>query len=71
MSALFDINSLFVVLLLMICNCSYLREKVEMINPKGAGLSGLLGVFAVIGDRLSLCISVGCIVMAGVTLFFR
>ncbi|CAJ1445955.1 unnamed protein product, partial [Effrenium voratum] len=72
MSALFDFQGLLVVMLVSICTCSYLRPRFgNFLQPKAPGFMGMFGRFAVIGDRLSPFVSVGCIVMAISTLFVR
>lgn len=72
MTALFNFQSLLTVVLLSICTATYLRPRfAAFIDPKKAGFPGLFGRFAVIGERLSPYISVGCVVMALVTIFLR
>lgn len=72
MSALFNFQSMIVVVLLSICTCSYLRPKIPgLIDNKKTGFLGILGKMAVIGDRLSPYVSFACIFMAGMTLFYR
>ena len=69
---IFNLQSLLVVVLLATCTATYLRPRLpSYIDPKLAGFPGLFGKFAVVGDRLSPYISLGCFVMAIVTLFFR
>eukprot|EP00443_Scrippsiella_acuminata_P074434 CAMPEP_0115509014 /NCGR_PEP_ID=MMETSP0271-20121206/72619_1 /TAXON_ID=71861 /ORGANISM="Scrippsiella trochoidea, Strain CCMP3099" /LENGTH=68 /DNA_ID=CAMNT_0002938815 /DNA_START=36 /DNA_END=239 /DNA_ORIENTATION=+ len=68
MSAVFDFQGLLVVVLLMICTCSYLRPRLgNFIHPKASGFLGVFGRFAVIGDRLSPFVSGACVTMAMTT----
>uniref|UniRef100_A0A1X7UKJ5 Protein kish n=1 Tax=Amphimedon queenslandica TaxID=400682 RepID=A0A1X7UKJ5_AMPQE len=70
MSALFNFQSLLMVILLMICTCTYIRQMFPAITDMHK--TGLLGTFykmARIGERLSPYVSVSCIVMAGCLLF--
>ena len=84
MTALFNFQSLLTVLLLAVCTATYLRPRFPTyIDPKKPGFTGmyiyipaissagLFGRFAVIGERLSPYIALGCAVMAIVTLFWR
>ena len=85
MTALFNFQSLVTVLLLSVCTATYLRPRFPAyIDPKQPGftgtfssigyrliLVGLFGRFAVVGERLSPYISVGCLIMALVTIFSR
>ncbi|KAH8738642.1 conserved small protein [Cryptosporidium ryanae] len=65
-------QSMIVVILLSICTCSYLRPKIPgIIDNKKTGFLGILGKMAVIGDRLSPYVSLLCIFMACMTLFYR
>lgn len=72
MTALFNFQSLITVLLLSICTATYLRPRFpSYIDNKKPGFPGLFGRFAVIGERLSPYISLGCLIMALVTIFYR
>ncbi|EEA05232.1 uncharacterized protein CMU_043060 [Cryptosporidium muris RN66] len=72
MSALFNFQSMLVVVLLCICTCSYLRPKIpSLIDNKKAGFLGILGKMAVIGDRLSPYVSISCILMGFMTILYR
>jgi hypothetical protein len=72
MTALFNFQSLMTVVLLSVCTATYLRPRFpSFIDAKKAGFPGLFGRFAVIGERLSPYISLGCFVMAIVTIFLR
>eukprot|EP01028_Stygiella_incarcerata_P013196 TRINITY_DN81616_c0_g1_i1.p1 TRINITY_DN81616_c0_g1~~TRINITY_DN81616_c0_g1_i1.p1 ORF type:complete len:108 (-),score=11.90 TRINITY_DN81616_c0_g1_i1:30-353(-) len=72
MSALFNFDSLVVVILLFICGSTY----IHILWPSllDGNKSGFLGVFykaSVIGERLSPWVSVLCAFMGIVVLFFR
>ncbi|CAD7961687.1 unnamed protein product [Amoebophrya sp. A120] len=71
MTVLFSLSSLLVAMLLAICTCTYLQPSFSFIDPKRPGFGGMAGRFAVIGKRLSPYVSIGCIVMAMVTLVYR
>lgn len=72
MSALFNSSSLLIVVVLLICTSSQLRPRFgQFIDPKKKGFKGVLGKFAVIGDRLSLLTSFMCFTMAFYTVFIR
>jgi len=86
MTALFNFQSLLTVLLLAVCTATYTRPRFPaFIDPKKPGFVGmymssacakslhlgLFGRFAVIGERLSPYISLGCLAMALVTIFGR
>ncbi|PFH34298.1 putative transmembrane protein [Besnoitia besnoiti] len=72
MSALFNFQSMLTVVLLAICTCTYLRPRFpSLIDNKQPGFKGVLGKFAVLGDRLSGYVSAACVLMAFSTLFLR
>ena len=72
MTALFNFQSLLTVVLLSVCTATYLRPRFPAyIDPRKPGFTGLFGRFAVIGERLSPYISLGCFIMALVTIFAR
>ncbi|KAJ3023803.1 hypothetical protein HKX48_000937 [Thoreauomyces humboldtii] len=65
MSALFHFQSLLLVILLLICTCTYIRAQFPSILDRNK--SGVLGLFwkaARIGERMSPYVSVCCVVMA-------
>ncbi|RYP51256.1 hypothetical protein DL768_003353 [Monosporascus sp. mg162] len=65
MSALFNFQSLLLVILLLICTCAYLHQIFPMILDRNK--QGLMGIFwkaARIGERLSPYISLCCVLMA-------
>ncbi|KAH8373822.1 hypothetical protein KR200_004992, partial [Drosophila serrata] len=64
-SALFHFQSLLVVILLMICTCTYIRSIFPNIMARHKiGWMGLFWKMARIGERLSPLVSASCIVMA-------
>ncbi|KAG0146780.1 hypothetical protein CROQUDRAFT_62476 [Cronartium quercuum f. sp. fusiforme G11] len=69
MSALFNFQSLLLVILLIICTCTYLRATApSLIDRNKNGFFGLFWKFARIGERLSPYVAMACIAMAGVIL---
>ncbi|KAJ3132565.1 hypothetical protein HDU90_006777 [Geranomyces variabilis] len=65
MSAIFHFQSLLLVLLLLICTCTYIRAQFPSVLDRNK--SGFLGVFwkaARIGERLSPYVSLCCVLMA-------
>uniref|UniRef100_A0AC34QK01 DNA/RNA-binding protein Alba-like domain-containing protein n=1 Tax=Panagrolaimus sp. JU765 TaxID=591449 RepID=A0AC34QK01_9BILA len=55
LSALFNLQSLLIVLLLLICTCTYLRAVVpRIIDRQKEGIGGIFWKCARIGERLSL-----------------
>ncbi|KAF8581948.1 DUF1242-domain-containing protein [Ramaria rubella] len=65
MSALFHFQSLLLVLLLLICTCTYVRSIAPRIVDRNK--EGFLGIFfmsARIGERLSPYVALSCIAMA-------
>ncbi|CAD6892518.1 unnamed protein product [Tilletia controversa] len=69
MSALFNFQSLLLVILLTICTCTYVRATAPGIIDRNK--SGFLGLFfkgARVGERLSPYVSLACIVMATYTI---
>lgn len=70
MTALFNFQSLLLVILLLICSCTYIRAIFpSLLDANKAGFLGLFWKAARIGERLSPFISLWCIVMA-VRIFF-
>ncbi|KAH0289815.1 hypothetical protein KCU62_g4110, partial [Aureobasidium sp. EXF-3399] len=66
MSALFNFQSLLLVILLFICTCSYTHGVFPAIMDKHKdGFTSVFWRAARIGERLSPYISVCCVVMAG------
>ncbi|KAF8803978.1 DUF1242-domain-containing protein [Phlegmacium glaucopus] len=65
MSALFNFQSLLLVILLFICTCTYVRAVAPgLVDRNKAGFLGLLFKAARIGERLSPYVSLACIAMA-------
>ncbi|KIL64416.1 hypothetical protein M378DRAFT_163154 [Amanita muscaria Koide BX008] len=65
MSALFNFQSLLLVILLVICTCTYVRAVApRLIDRNKEGLLGLFFMSARIGERLSPYVALACIAMA-------
>ncbi|KAF3088379.1 hypothetical protein TWF569_011469 [Orbilia oligospora] len=65
MSALFNFQSLLLVILLFICTCAYTRSVFPTIVDRHKhGFRGVFWKAARIGERLSPYVSICCIVMA-------
>ncbi|OBZ73329.1 Protein kish-A [Grifola frondosa] len=65
MSALFNFQSLLLVVLLMICTCTYVRAVApRLIDRNKEGFLGLFWMSARIGERLSPYVALACIAMA-------
>ncbi|KAI0925433.1 hypothetical protein AcV7_005685 [Taiwanofungus camphoratus] len=65
MSALFNFQSLLLVILLMICTCTYVRAVApRLIDRNREGFLGLFWMSARIGERLSPYVALACIAMA-------
>lgn len=66
MSALFNFQSLLLVLLLLICTCTYARSTAPgLVDRNKEGFLGLAWKGARIGERLSPYVALACVVMAG------
>ncbi|KAM6504160.1 DUF1242 domain containing protein, partial [Amanita muscaria] len=66
-SALFNFQSLLLVILLVICTCTYVRAVAPRLidrNKEGYALLGLFFMSARIGERLSPYVALACIAMA-------
>ncbi len=60
------------VILLFICSCAFVHRKVgpyKLGDPQTRGVSSIWWKAARIGERLSMWVAVGCVVMAVHTLF--
>ncbi|KAF7315754.1 hypothetical protein MIND_00091300 [Mycena indigotica] len=69
MSALFNFQSLLLVILLLICTCTYVRALFpSLIDRNKTGFLGLFFMSARIGERLSPYVSLACLIMAGAML---
>ena len=65
MSAIFNFQSLLLVLLLLICTATYLRAMVpRFVDREKKGVLGITWKAARIGERLSPYISLCCVAMA-------
>ncbi|KAH8113140.1 DUF1242-domain-containing protein [Phellopilus nigrolimitatus] len=65
MSALFNFQSLLLVILLLICSCTYIRSVTPMfIDRNKEGFLGIFWMFSRIGERLSPYVALACIAMA-------
>ncbi|RHZ87799.1 hypothetical protein Glove_30g24 [Diversispora epigaea] len=65
MSALFNFQSLLLVILLTICTCTFVKAQAPAIlNKNKSGFLGLFWKAARIGERLSPYVSLACIAMA-------
>ncbi|CEL60629.1 Protein kish-A OS=Danio rerio GN=tmem167a PE=2 SV=1 [Rhizoctonia solani AG-1 IB] len=65
MSALFNFQSLLLVVLLLICTCTYVRAVAPgLVDRNKQGFVGLFWKSARIGERLSPYVSLACIAMA-------
>ncbi|KAJ2311847.1 hypothetical protein IWW52_005017 [Coemansia sp. RSA 2704] len=64
-SALFNFQSLLLVVLLTICTCTFLRAQAPaLVDRNKTGFMGLFWKAARIGERLSPYVSLACFVMA-------
>jgi len=63
MSAFFNSTSLFTVLLLSVCTCTYIKLAAPALLKQGPGLLGLCWKFARIGERLSPAVSLACVAL--------
>uniref|UniRef100_A0A061RQC4 Protein kish n=1 Tax=Tetraselmis sp. GSL018 TaxID=582737 RepID=A0A061RQC4_9CHLO len=70
MSALFDFQSFLTVLLLTICSCTYLKEKVPNALQRTTGFRGIFWKASRIGERASPWVSLFCIGMGVSILLF-
>ncbi|TFK81391.1 DUF1242-domain-containing protein [Polyporus arcularius HHB13444] len=66
MSALFNFQSLLLVILLLICTCTYVRAVApRLIDRNKEGFLGLFWMSArIAGERLSPYVAMACIAMA-------
>lgn len=68
MSALFHLQSLLTVTLLLICTCAYLRSLFpSLLDRHKTGLLGTFWKLARVGERLSPWVAAACLVMAAHT----
>jgi len=65
MSALFNFQSLLLVILLLICTCTYIRAVApRVIDSNKQGFLGIFFMSARIGERLSPYVALACVAMA-------
>ncbi|KAJ7286157.1 DUF1242-domain-containing protein [Mycena rebaudengoi] len=65
MSALFNFESLLLVLILLICTCTYVRALFpSLVDKNKTGFLGILFMSARIGERLSPYVALACLAMA-------
>ncbi|TPX45426.1 hypothetical protein SeLEV6574_g03878 [Synchytrium endobioticum] len=70
MSALFHFQSLLLVILLMICTCTYISAQFpSLLDRNKAGFLGVFWKAARIGERLSPYVSICCVLMAMTIIF--
>ncbi|KAH9398778.1 hypothetical protein TYRP_018589 [Tyrophagus putrescentiae] len=64
MSAIFNFQSLLVVILLLICTCTYIRSMTAILDRRKTGFLGTFWKCARIGERKSPWVAACCLVMA-------
>ncbi|UXI15478.1 U3 small nucleolar ribonucleoprotein [Sarcoptes scabiei] len=64
MSAIFNFQSLLVVILLLICTCTYIRSLTSILDKRKTGFLGTFWKCARIGERKSPWVAACCIIMA-------
>ncbi|KAF8597503.1 DUF1242-domain-containing protein [Ceratobasidium sp. AG-I] len=65
MSALFNFQSLLLVILLLICTCTYVRAVAPgLVDRNKQGFLGLFWKSSRVGERLSPYVSLACVAMA-------
>ncbi|KAH3760768.1 Transmembrane protein 167 precursor [Pelomyxa schiedti] len=70
MSALFNFKSMLIVILLLICSCTYVHAHAPyLLDSHKSGLAGTFWKMARIGERLSPWVSLCCFIMGFYTLF--
>ncbi|KAG0026919.1 hypothetical protein BGZ81_005999 [Podila clonocystis] len=70
MSALFNFQSLLLVILLLICTCTFVQSQTRLLDRNKTGITGIFWKLARIGERLSPYVSLACIVM-GISLLVQ
>lgn len=68
MSALFNFKSLLLVILLLICTCTYVRAVAPRLIERREGFRGTFWKMARVGERLSPYVALACIIMGVQTL---
>ncbi|CAD8144690.1 unnamed protein product [Paramecium octaurelia] len=72
MFGIFNFSTMIVILLLVICTSTYVRQmKPDLINSHRHGFRGFFRRSAVIGDRLSPLVSGLCFIMGAYVLLLR
>ncbi|KAL7720117.1 Protein kish [Entamoeba marina] len=75
MTALFNFQSMMVVIILFICTCTYLRLNIGIIrnfmDKRKDGVPGLLWKAARLGERASAWVSLSCIILGVAMLVWR
>ncbi|KNE58292.1 hypothetical protein AMAG_05101 [Allomyces macrogynus ATCC 38327] len=64
MSALFNFQSLLLVVLLIICTFTYVKAQVPSLHSSKYGVVGMFWKAARIGERLSPYVALSCVAMA-------
>ncbi|KAJ7065040.1 hypothetical protein C8F01DRAFT_1250040 [Mycena amicta] len=68
-SAVFNFQSLLLVILLLICTCTYVRALFpSLIDRNKTGFLGLFFMSARVGERLSPYVAIACLIMAATIL---
>ncbi|OAD74637.1 hypothetical protein PHYBLDRAFT_144014 [Phycomyces blakesleeanus NRRL 1555(-)] len=63
-SAIFNFQSLLLVVLLLICTCTYVRAQApSLMDRNKTGVLGLFWKASRVGERLSPYVSLACIIM--------
>lgn len=68
-AALFDFQSFLCVVLLVICTCTYIRDRAPAVLNTREGFRGVFWKASRIGERMSPWVSLGCIAM-GIKILF-
>ncbi|ELP91386.1 transmembrane protein 167 precursor, putative [Entamoeba invadens IP1] len=75
MTALFNFQSMMVVIILFVCTCTYLRLNIGFIrnfmDKKKEGVPGMMWKAARLGERASPWVSLSCIALGIATLIWQ
>ncbi|KAI0980325.1 hypothetical protein GJ496_005779 [Pomphorhynchus laevis] len=72
MSALFNFNSLLIVIVLLVCTCTYTKRMIPSIIAEHGGLlSNCAWKLARIGERKSVYVSAVCVSLGIYILFIK
>ncbi|KAM0793113.1 hypothetical protein ACM66B_000592 [Microbotryomycetes sp. NB124-2] len=64
MTAIFNLESLVLVIILLICTCTYVRGTAPgLVDRNKEGFLGVFWKFARIGERLSPYVALACVIM--------